>query len=459
MKFSPDIEQLFQQDLTTDFNIDDYHISAEVIADSVNISSNKRLTTLRIKCPRIILSEFNTHRCVVGSTKVRLSDGDSMTIESLYDEFNNHPLCKRRISCFDPETNTVRDTLIVNVAYTGVQPTIVITLGDGKMLQCTVDHKIMTRTGWIEAGDLMIDDHVMIVDYKGQIAWSNVESIIHGPDRNVYDLTVDDVNHNFIGNSIVIHNCLSRNASSSRAIPSKKLRAEVLNNMFSPIYWGANRSGMAASEQLTGWKAGAAKFVWRYAGVCAVAAHKVLETVGVHKQTCNRLIEPWLSVSIVVTSSEWENFFRLRYNKAAQPEIIVLAKRIHDAIAASEPKMLDVNGVHLPFIDDDELANLGLAKCIKISVARCCRTSYANNLGKKSQPDEDVKLFYRLLNDMHFSPFEHVAFVPRIGRLSKDKQYDLQRNFRGWYQFRSFVDNSDNMRYLTNNYNINLNEQ
>lgn len=315
MKFSPDIEQLFQQDLTSDFNINDYHISAEVIADSVNISSNKRLTTLRIKCPRIILSEFNTHRV------------------------------------------------------------------------------------------------------------------------------------------------FSHNTSSSRAIPAKKLRAEVLGNMFSPIYWGANRSGMAANEQLTGWRAAAAKFIWRFAGVNAVAAHKVLETIGVHKQTCNRLIEPWLSVSIVVTSSEWENFFRLRYSRAAQPEIIVLAKRIHDAIAASEPKMLDVNGVHLPFIDDDELVNLGIAKCIKISVARCCRTSYANNLGKKSQPDEDVKLFYRLLNDMHFSPFEHVAFVPRIGRLSKDKQYDLQRNFRGWYQFRSFVDNSDNMRYLTNNYNINLNEQ
>ncbi len=313
--WSPEVEALFEHDLTTEFNTDDYHIDAQVIADSINPETGKRITTLAIKIPRIILAEHNTHRS------------------------------------------------------------------------------------------------------------------------------------------------LSRNFSSSRAIPAKKLRKEAWSHPFVPVYWGANKSGMSADQQLTGFKLSMAKFSWKLAGKFAVMFHKLMECVGVHKQTCNRIIEPWMSVVGTVTSTEWDNFLRLRYDHNAQPEIIILAKKIHDAIKNSTP-VVPVDGVHLPFIDDEERKSFTIDQLIKISVARCCRTSYANCLGKKSQPEEDIKLYDRLLNNGHFSPFEHIAFVPKglgkAGRPPKDFQTDMQRNFRGWYQLRAFIQPESNAKYLSQMYNINL---
>lgn len=311
LPWSDEVEALFENDLTSEFNIDDYHIDAKVIADSINPDTGKRITTLAIKIPRIILSEHNTHRS------------------------------------------------------------------------------------------------------------------------------------------------LSRNFSSSRAIPSKKLRKEAWEHPFVPIYWGANKSGMSADQQLTGFNLSMAKFSWKLAGKFAVMFHKMMEIVGVHKQTCNRIIEPWMSVVGTITSTEWDNFLRLRYDRNAQPEIIVLAKKIHDAIKASKPTVPE-NGIHLPFIDEEERKTFPIDQLIKISVARCCRTSYANCLGKKSQPEEDIKLYHRLLGNGHFSPFEHIALIPNHGRVAKELQYDLQRNFRGWYQLRAFIQPESNTKYLNKMYNIEL---
>lgn len=311
LPWSDEVEALFENDLTSEFNIDDYHIDAKVIADSINPDTGKRITTLAIKIPRIILSEHNTHRS------------------------------------------------------------------------------------------------------------------------------------------------LSRNFSSSRAIPAKKLRKEAWEHPFVPIYWGANKSGMSADQQLTGFNFSMAKFSWKLAGKFAVMFHKMMELVGVHKQTCNRIIEPWMSVVGTITSTEWDNFLRLRYDRNAQPEIIVLAKKIHDAIKASEPTVPE-NGIHLPFIDEEERRTFPIDQLIKISVARCCRTSYANCLGKKSQPEEDIKLYHRLLGNGHFSPFEHIALIPNHGRVAKELQYDLQRNFRGWYQLRAFIQPESNTKYLNKMYNIEL---
>lgn len=311
LPWSDEVEALFENDLTSEFNIDDYHIDAKVIADSINPNTGKRITTLAIKIPRIILSEHNTHRS------------------------------------------------------------------------------------------------------------------------------------------------LSRNFSSSRAIPAKKLRKEAWEHPFVPIYWGANKSGMSADQQLTGFNLSMAKFSWKLAGKFAVIFHKMMEIVGVHKQTCNRIIEPWMSVVGTITSTEWDNFLCLRYDRNAQPEIIVLAKKIHDAIKASEPTVPE-NGIHLPFIDEEERKTFPIDQLIKISVARCCRTSYANCLGKKSQPEEDIKLYHRLLGNGHFSPFEHIALIPNHGRVAKELQYDLQRNFRGWYQLRAFIQPESNTKYLNKMYNIEL---
>ena len=253
------------------------------------------------------------------------------------------------------------------------------------------------------------------------------------------------------------HKCLVKSFASSRAIPSRILRSEVWNDPFIPVYWGKSQKGMSAEVELDGWRKSVAKFLWLSASKSAVMFHWMMEKVGLHKQTCNRVIEPWLSVTGVISGTEWDNFFKLRCSPMAQPEMRKLAEKMRDAMNASVPRELSVNEPHLPFIDEEERKKFSLDEQIKVSVARCCRTSYNNMLGKKSQPEEDIKLFERATSHEHWSPCEHQGFVPKEGRITKDKQYDLQRGFRGFYQLRSFLDNTNNTHYLKDWYGVEIN--
>lgn len=244
------------------------------------------------------------------------------------------------------------------------------------------------------------------------------------------------------------HRVLSRNFASSRAIPVKKLRAEVWNDPFMPVYWGANKSGMSASEELTGWKLKLARLTWRLLSKVAVLGSWTFEKLGLHKQTANRILEPWLSVTGVVSATEWDNFFALRLAPSAQPEIQALARCMKDAMDASTPVELQEGEAHLPYIDADEKAKYNIWDLVKISTARCCRVSYNNMLGKKSQPEEDIKLHDRLATDHHMSPLEHVAFVPTDG-CTRAFLTKSQRNLRGWVQYRALVEDGTLEKFKT----------
>ena len=248
------------------------------------------------------------------------------------------------------------------------------------------------------------------------------------------------------------HRVMSRNFESSRAVPNWKLRKKVLDNPFVPIYWGANKSGMSASEVLSPSKEWLCRKVWIVLSKLAVFAHWTMEKIGLHKQTCNRVLEPWLSVSGVVTSTEWDNFFKLRCHWAAQPEMQALAYCIKRAMEESTPKVMTREDIHLPFIDDEERSKFTKDELIKISVARVCRTSYNNNYGAKSNPEEDIKLYGRLLENWHMSPFESVA-VPIVDGI--DEIYH-NRNFRGWASIRSFLEPENRLALLKTHYDINL---
>jgi len=255
------------------------------------------------------------------------------------------------------------------------------------------------------------------------------------------------------------HKSLSKNCESSRAVPTKKLRSKVMKTPMMPVFWGKNKSGMSASESLKGFRLTACKAIWRLASYEQVFNHWILEKLGLHKQTANRLIEPWLTVTDVITGTDkfWDNFFRLRLSPMAQPEMQVLAFKMYLAYKNSTPKTLGIEEAHLPFVTDEEKEKFGLADQIKISVARCCRTSYNNMMGSVSKPEEDIKLFYRAVSNGHFSPTEHQGFVPSSNTITKDEHYDLMRGFRGWYQLRAFIEPSDNMRLLKKHYGIDLN--
>lgn len=235
----------------------------------------------------------------------------------------------------------------------------------------------------------------------------------------------------YIHAELMTHRVFSRNASSSRAIPVKKVLSQVWNEPVIPARFGANIPGMQAGEELSGFKKSVAKFLWKTAGKAACIFAWGMMKVGLHKQWANRVLEPWQFISVVLTSTEWDNWDELRIHPDAQPEIQILARKMKYARDLSTPRKTNT---HLPYITEHEFSTIKRDLLLKASVARCARVSYLTHDGKKSSIEEDVKLYDRLVGSVpiHASPTEHQAFAQRSKSFIK--------NFRGWKQLRCDIE-------------------
>lgn len=231
----------------------------------------------------------------------------------------------------------------------------------------------------------------------------------------------------------VRHRAQSFSAGSSRAIPVKKVLSQVWNEPAGPIHWGSNMPGMQAKDQLTGWRLGMAKLVWRLAGRAACCFAWAMMKLGLHKQVANRVLEPWQYINVLVTATDWDNFFELRCHPDAQPEMQELAYAIRDAMAKSQPKPLDPGQWHMPYVSDEERATLATEFQLKISAARCARVSITPFDGNADIGREFARHDLLLASrPIHASPSEHQAVAAQgPGRF---------RNLSGFIQYRVFIE-------------------
>lgn len=239
----------------------------------------------------------------------------------------------------------------------------------------------------------------------------------------------------FIHAELLTHRQFSRNSSSSRAIPIKKLREKVLLNPAMPVYWGKNQRGMQAGEELVGKRLWLAKQLWLKSRYVACGVSWALEKLDLHKQVPNRLLEPWMLIDVIITATSFSNFFKLRSHKDAQPEIKKLSDMMMEVYKNSTPALVHYGDWHLPFITND-LKNRETEVLKKIAVARCARVSYTTHEGK-IDVNRDVELYKQLINGepIHFSPCEHVATPSTLGKAHlgnlvgwKSHRYELERN-------------------------------
>lgn len=255
----------------------------------------------------------------------------------------------------------------------------------------------------------------------------------------------------FIHQELLTHRQFSRNASSSRAIPFNKQIKMIKEDMAMPVRWGLNQRGMQAYTDSSNFKAKLGKLVWKIAGYSSIAFASILNKLGFHKQIVNRIIEPFSHISVVVTSTDFNNFFALRYHHAAQPEIFELAKEMFKAYWNSTPRKLEEGEWHLPFISftdqwvADQEGRHTTEDLIKRSVARCARVSYNNHDGTNSTLEQDIKLYDRLVGGdiKHSSPAEHQAQASNNPNL-------ISGNFRGFKQYRKTLINENIIEFYPN---------
>lgn len=260
----------------------------------------------------------------------------------------------------------------------------------------------------------------------------------------------------FIHAEFMTHRVFSRNASSSRAIPVRKMIEMVRNEPAMPIHWGLNQPGMQAERELSDRDQDSAHMLWLDAANAAADIAEKMMALGLHKQVANRILEPFQHIHVVVTATEFTNFYALRAHPDAQPEIHELALQMLDALAGSEPTPLLPGEWHLPYVTDDERNdqffklpdNRDLLR--KISAARCCRVSYLKHDGTAASIADDLELCDKLAGavPIHASPFEHQATPDLYSKEAKFGGSDswgapyLHGNFVGWIQHRKLIEAS-----------------
>lgn len=258
------------------------------------------------------------------------------------------------------------------------------------------------------------------------------------------------------------HRAFSRNARSTRAVPTSKLIDEVMNDPVIPLKWGINKPGMASTEIADEETARLLEASWRAGAREAAYRAKHLFDTGLHKQWAGRVLEPYMWVDQLVSSTDWANFFELRDEVGAQPEIDELAKQIRIAMDESVPAQLNPGQWHLPYIEDYDYRDAALhlaqdsrsfteddvLECIKkISVARCARLTIKPFDGDGSI-EKELKRYELLMvsRPVHASPAEHIATPDYAEDIEVGEDYLSQwanphehGNFYGWRQFRKQI--------------------
>lgn len=295
------------------------------------------------------------------------------------------------------------------------------------------------------------------------------------------------------------HRVFSRNSASSRAIPVFKQLRDIMLDPFIPREFGVNKAGMQAGAALVGTLHNKAVEIWLKARDNAVIqALKMITSpefidaeaaawsnkggdfmsfvldiadrleakdptiverddfLGIHKGLANRLLEPFMWHTVIVTSTEWDNFFALRVSEQAQQEIRIIASMMKNLADESTPTLLHEGEWHLPFLQEDEKewAKEHTEDAALAVAARCARVSYKTHDTGEVDLVKDLALAESLRSNGHMSPFEHAAtplhygtkageFVPSAGAF--DNLYTgWSGNFHGWGQYRKMLAHEDN---------------
>ena len=267
------------------------------------------------------------------------------------------------------------------------------------------------------------------------IAYHKIKSIKYLGEQETYDLEVSGKYKNFIANGIVVHN--------SRAQPTKSL---LETDLFVPGIVGVNQPGMQASKFLHGTELFEFQHDWvELYKLISEEVTKIQKKYNVHKQTINRVIEPFTYTigTLTATESAWKHLIWLRKDHASQPEFQELAVKIEDAIRESSPQVLQYGQWHLPWVNSieagDNLEN------VKISVSCNAQTSYRKN---DNSPEKALSIFDKLNLESkdpnfppHVSPSYHTAMACSLDNL-ESKNNKLHTEFGDkWIQYGKFLEN------------------
>lgn len=477
------------------------NIKAEIIAHSKRAGTGDEIITYKLTFPRIILSEVNTYKmlekntssCLSGDSLILIYDGESfkeIRIKKLFENSNQN----LKIVSFNEDYSFLLQD-ISKVFHSGVKPAYRISFNSGYCLDCTENHRLLksdnNNNEFVTLKDfnvkyenkkVLVDSKLMSIYFVGidsmeRLAYKyenlqldsskgifivvnsssysdlkygeykiyepmRITNIEYLGEMDTYDIEVDGKYHNFIANGVVVHN--------SRAIPVEKMIKVVEEDPFIPIAFQKQHKGMQGTEYITDEKElKSCVELWLDGRDSTLSVVDDFIEKGVSKQVINRLIEPWMWVTQLVTGSRksFEHLFKQRcpiYNvenlkfiskkdaiflfpslkdltdlewlqrNSGQAEIhfMDLAEKMYDALNESKPEELKDGDWHIPFQEEIWKGKQAekLEDFIKMSCAMTARISYTTISDNEILTLEKAKNIYdKCVKSGHFSVVSHCA--------------------------------------------------
>jgi hypothetical protein len=150
------------------------------------------------------------------------------------------------------------------------------------------------------------------------------------------------------------------------------------------------------------WRVSLADFTWMMMRGAAIAGATMLNKIGVHKQDANRGLEPYMVTDIIVSATNFQNFYLLRNHPDAQPAIRDAAAEMQEIDDNTPAKWLQVGDWHKPWEHESIASN----------TSRAASISYFNHDRSRTE-EERLKSFVGLITatPVHSSPLEHCAMA------------------------------------------------
>lgn len=197
--------------------------------------------TVEIQTTRAIAQQILRHRsfcfqefCISGDSKIScITPGGKVklrSIKSLY-YLQKDIRWSKLIRTYDKESNILIPTKIKEVFKTGIKSIYCITLDNGKKIKTTLEHKFLTKNGFVSLQELKIGSIVgcngepvyknkewleetkkqchknkTSSEIKETIYWSKISNIEFIGEEMTYDIEIEHKSHNYIANGIIVHN-------------------------------------------------------------------------------------------------------------------------------------------------------------------------------------------------------------------------------------------------------------
>ena len=313
---------------------------------------------LEIETTRDIGRQILRHRsfsfqefCVAADTEITLElPGTSKrsaykrTIEHLYKLQESGKKLPAAVRVFDETTRTFVRAGIREVFKTGVKPVFRLTLANGRILDCTKEHRLLTTRGFLPLEDAvglrMVGSTAAMTKADVSVAcngvpahrdvhWSAVEKVEYLGEQMTYDMEVDHQSHNYVANGIVTHN--SQRYQTAAVLPVAPPREARMQDK-------ANRQSSLPCDDRDvqmGWLAQQE----RIQSQCR-AAYEWALAHGIAKEQARALLPEGLTTTrmyMVGSFRSWVHYLQQRLHPSTQAEHREIAEQVRDVLEVYAP--------------------------------------------------------------------------------------------------------------------------